>query len=279
MTDRRGATRGQATVELVLVLPVVVLALLLVIQVGLIARDQVLVVNAAREGAGPPRSTVPSAAAAGGAGPRPGLRAGRPRGARGRHRPGAGDGDRDPVDGPLPGAHRRAPGGRRCSATRRSPPTVTMRVEEPGDRSSVRSAGQVGGAEEAGGGAPCRAARCSCRTWATARSDGQPSPHAQRSSTSRVAWQVAVGELEAQLGDAGAAGVAVVDHDRRGRPVSSSHGVDTPPTSQRSQMVNSGRMPMAACSAACSVPGHLGLGDARLGAAPSGGIDLPERRG
>ena len=42
---------GQATVELVLLLPVVVLALLLVIQVGLIARTQVLVVNAAREGA------------------------------------------------------------------------------------------------------------------------------------------------------------------------------------------------------------------------------------
>ena len=37
--------------ELVLVLPVVVLALLLVIQVGVIARSQVLVVDAAREGA------------------------------------------------------------------------------------------------------------------------------------------------------------------------------------------------------------------------------------
>lgn len=50
MSERRSAA-GQATVELVLVLPVVVLALLLVIQVGLIARAQVLVVNAAREGA------------------------------------------------------------------------------------------------------------------------------------------------------------------------------------------------------------------------------------
>ncbi len=48
---RRRSHGGQATVELVLVLPVVVLALLLVIQVGLIARAQVLVVNAAREGA------------------------------------------------------------------------------------------------------------------------------------------------------------------------------------------------------------------------------------
>lgn len=42
---------GQSTVELVLVLPVVVLALLLVLQVALIARAQVLVVDAAREGA------------------------------------------------------------------------------------------------------------------------------------------------------------------------------------------------------------------------------------
>ena len=42
-----------------------------------------------------------------------------------------------------------------------------------------------------------------------------------------------------------------------GRPVSAWNGVDTPPTSQRSQIVNSGRMPMPACSTACSVPGHL----------------------
>lgn len=47
----RGRRRGQATVELVLVLPVVVLALLLVVQVGLVVRAQVLVVAAAREGA------------------------------------------------------------------------------------------------------------------------------------------------------------------------------------------------------------------------------------
>ena len=42
---------GQATVELVLVLPVVVFVLLLVIQVAVVARAQVLVVDAAREGA------------------------------------------------------------------------------------------------------------------------------------------------------------------------------------------------------------------------------------
>ncbi|MGN6695571.1 MAG: TadE/TadG family type IV pilus assembly protein [Aquihabitans sp.] len=48
---RHRSAAGQATVELVLALPVVVLALLLVIQVGLVARAQVLVVHAAREGA------------------------------------------------------------------------------------------------------------------------------------------------------------------------------------------------------------------------------------
>ncbi|WP_421118350.1 TadE/TadG family type IV pilus assembly protein [Aquihabitans daechungensis] len=62
MTRRRGRDGGQATVELVLVLPVVILALLLVIQVGLIARAQVLVVNAAREGARAAAVDGPSAA-------------------------------------------------------------------------------------------------------------------------------------------------------------------------------------------------------------------------
>ena len=60
--------------ELVLILPLVVLALLLVIQVGLIARDQVLVVNAAREGAR--IAAVEGAGAASGAAA-PGLRSGR----------------------------------------------------------------------------------------------------------------------------------------------------------------------------------------------------------
>lgn len=43
--------RGQATVELALLLPVVVLLLLAVLQLGLIARDVVLVTHAAREAA------------------------------------------------------------------------------------------------------------------------------------------------------------------------------------------------------------------------------------
>lgn len=43
--------RGQATVELALCLPVVCLLLLLVLQVGLVVRDQVLATHAAREAA------------------------------------------------------------------------------------------------------------------------------------------------------------------------------------------------------------------------------------
>lgn len=42
---------GQAAVELALALPLVALLLLLVVQVGLVVRDQVLVVHAAREAA------------------------------------------------------------------------------------------------------------------------------------------------------------------------------------------------------------------------------------
>jgi Flp pilus assembly protein TadG len=47
---RRGA-RGQATVELALVLPVVLVLVLSIVQLGLVLRDQIMVVNAAREGA------------------------------------------------------------------------------------------------------------------------------------------------------------------------------------------------------------------------------------
>lgn len=50
MTVRRG-DEGQAAVELALVLPLVALVLLAVVQVGLLVRDQVLVVHAAREAA------------------------------------------------------------------------------------------------------------------------------------------------------------------------------------------------------------------------------------
>jgi Flp pilus assembly protein TadG len=54
---RRPSTRvgrpdgGQATVELAVVLPLVVVLLVLVLQIALVARDQVMVVHAAREAA------------------------------------------------------------------------------------------------------------------------------------------------------------------------------------------------------------------------------------
>ena len=47
----RGGEEGQATVELALLLPVVVVLLLAVLQLGLVARDVVLVTHAAREAA------------------------------------------------------------------------------------------------------------------------------------------------------------------------------------------------------------------------------------
>jgi Flp pilus assembly protein TadG len=43
--------RGQATVELALVLPLIVFAFLAILQVGLVVRDQVAVVHASREAA------------------------------------------------------------------------------------------------------------------------------------------------------------------------------------------------------------------------------------
>ena len=63
IAPRRRGARGQATVELALVLPVVLLLILSIVQLGLVIRDQVMVVNAAREGA---RAAIvePSTAAA-----------------------------------------------------------------------------------------------------------------------------------------------------------------------------------------------------------------------
>ncbi|MCU1454935.1 MAG: hypothetical protein JWN46_3081 [Acidimicrobiales bacterium] len=46
-----GDERGQATVEVALALPVVAVLLLLVVQVALVVRDQVLVIHAAHEAA------------------------------------------------------------------------------------------------------------------------------------------------------------------------------------------------------------------------------------
>ncbi len=49
--EQKDAASGQATVELALLLPVMLMLVLAVLQVGLVARDQVLLANAAREAA------------------------------------------------------------------------------------------------------------------------------------------------------------------------------------------------------------------------------------
>lgn len=51
MTPGQRGERGQATVELALLLPVVALVLLAVVQIGLVARDQVVLTHVAREAA------------------------------------------------------------------------------------------------------------------------------------------------------------------------------------------------------------------------------------
>lgn len=67
---RMRSDAGQATVEVALALPVLVMALLLVIQVGLVVRAQILVVHAAREGA---RAAAVGSAAGSAAASTPGL--------------------------------------------------------------------------------------------------------------------------------------------------------------------------------------------------------------
>jgi Flp pilus assembly protein TadG len=50
-TRTEGADEGQAAVELALVLPLVAILLLVIVQAGVIVRDQILVIHAAREAA------------------------------------------------------------------------------------------------------------------------------------------------------------------------------------------------------------------------------------
>lgn len=49
--SRHGGQRGQATVELALLLPLIAILLLLLVQAGLIVRDQLIITHAAREAA------------------------------------------------------------------------------------------------------------------------------------------------------------------------------------------------------------------------------------
>ena len=51
MKQRRAGNEGQATVEFALLLPVAVVALLVIAQIGLVVRTRVMLTHAAREGA------------------------------------------------------------------------------------------------------------------------------------------------------------------------------------------------------------------------------------
>ena len=94
-------------------------------------------------------------------------------------------------------------------ATSPSRTTATMRGRT---RAAVtRAVSQRGAPAAARRRRPCRAARCRCRTWVTARTTGSRRCTGTPVITSSVAarWRSAGGEAE--LGDARAAGVAVVD--------------------------------------------------------------------
>ena len=69
--------------------------------------------------------------------------------------------------------------------------------------------------------------------------------------------------LERELGDARAARDSRRTRRSSARRSADACAIDTPPTSQRSQIVNSGSMPMSPCSAACTVPRSCAGRDAR----------------
>ncbi len=63
MTPKENGQSGQATIEAALTLPVVLVALLLIVQVGLVVRDSLALTQAAREGARAAAITADEAAA------------------------------------------------------------------------------------------------------------------------------------------------------------------------------------------------------------------------
>ena len=102
---------------------------------------------------------------------------------------------------------------------------------------------------------PCPAARCRCRTWATARTTGSRcgtrSPEIGRTGGGQPA--AAAPRAPARRSPAPPGWPSCTN--TVGRPVCGCSAVDMPPMSQRSQIANSGSSPIAACSAACSAPG------------------------
>ena len=237
--------------------------LLLVVQVGLVVRDQLLVVHAAREAAR--AASVGDAADRGAAGRRAGpVRWWR----RACTSPVAdgGPGVRRRGRRPLP--QRDRPPARRSARPRRRSHGQGGDAPRMTDRCARRVTASSSGGEQrlaAGRRRPaCRAARCRCRTWATARTTGSPtrtgrprSPRGWPPGGGRR-WRSRARRCRRRRGSRRRSTIV-------GRPVSAWSAVDTPPTSQRSQMVNSGSRPMAACSTACSVPGTCGRADAGRG--------------
>ena len=87
--------------------------------------------------------------------------------------------------------------------------------------------------------------------------EGQPLSHPQESIASRVApnqVRTASNPRWVKPAPPGAASYTKMV----GRSVSAWYRVESPPKSQRSQVAISGNKPMAACSAACRVPGISG---------------------
>jgi hypothetical protein len=138
---RPGDSRGQASVELALVLPLVALLLLGLLQAGIVLRDQLLVVQAAREGAREASvSPLPERIEAAVRRAAPGL--GGPSDRPGDHRGGAGDGlgvrvQRGPRTGDLAIVTVSAPPTRlpvvgRALSGHRLEASATMRLERTG---------------------------------------------------------------------------------------------------------------------------------------------------
>ncbi len=173
---RRASDAAQATVELAVVLPVVVLLMLLVVQVGQVVYHRVLVVHVAREVVRA-ASVSPLAPTATDVARRHGLDAGRitvevgvPDGSGFVRAAVAYDVSTEVavVGALLPDVTVGA--------------EATMSVEWTRRNTSLKPRRRRW-SEAVGGHRPCRGVRCRCRTWATARTTGSRECTSRRRST------------------------------------------------------------------------------------------------
>ena len=166
-------------------------------------------------------------------------RRGRPR--RPRPRRASASAGPSPLDGIL----------RRSPSVGSSPPAAAERRRRPARRAPRRAAAPR---------PPCPAGRCRCRTWATARRTGSRSR--TRSWRPSPGWRVSQSPQhgEPALGEAGAAGVAVVDEDRRRAGVRVQRGgdpADVPAVAGREQRQQPDRGVLGGVQRA----GHVGVVD------------------